>query len=71
MNALEHFDDLFGELELSKNDAARNVFMCGWNSACEEAMKRVNAMPFPEDTRASFAVYFQQLMHMDIPEVKQ
>ena len=36
----------------------------------QEAMKRVNAMPFPADTRASFAIYFQQMMHIDPSEIQ-
>jgi hypothetical protein len=65
MDALEHYDQLYGDLGLSPNDAAKWVFISGWNSAMQEAMKRVNAMPFGNDTRASFAVYFQQMMVID------
>jgi hypothetical protein len=65
MTALEQFDSLFGELNLSPDDGARWLFLAGWNSALEQAMKHVNNMPFPADTRASFAVYFQQMMHID------
>ena len=71
MKALDHYDRLFGDLGLSPQDAAQWVFVCGWNSAIEEAMKRVNAMPFEADTRASFAVYFQQMMHVDPGEVQE
>ena len=65
MQALEHFENLFGELKLSPDDGARWLFLAGWNCALEEAMQHVNSMPFPADTRASFAVYFQQMMHID------
>lgn len=65
MNANDHYDRLYGDLGLHPQDAARWVFASGWNAALEEAMKRVNAMPFPADTRASFAIYFQQMMHVD------
>lgn len=58
-------DRLYGDLGLHPQDAARWVFASGWNAALEEAMNRVNAMPFPADTRASFAIYFQQMMHVD------
>lgn len=71
MKALDHYDRLFGDLGLSPQDAAKWVFVCGWNSAMEEAMRRVNAMPFEADTRASFAVYFQQMMHVDPGEVQE
>lgn len=65
MNALEHYDRLYGDLGLTPQDAAKFVFVSGWNSAMQEAMTRVNLMPFPADTRASFAVYFQQMMEFD------
>ena len=71
MKALEHYDRLFGDLGLHPQDAARWVFVSGWNSAMQEAMKRVNAMPFGADTRASFAVYFQQMMHIDPSEIQE
>jgi hypothetical protein len=70
MNALEHYDRLYGDMGLHPQDAARFVFVSGWNSAMEEAMKRVNAMPFGNDTRASFAIYFQQMMMVDADEIK-
>ena len=71
MNALEHFEDLYGDLNLSPKDAARWVFASGWNSALEELSKRLNAMPLESDTRASFAVYFQQMMHVDPEFIKE
>ena len=71
MNAHDHYERLFGDLGLHPQDAARWVFVSGWNSAMQEAMNRVNAMPFPADTRASFAVYFQQMMHIDPSEIQE
>lgn len=71
MNALEHYDRLYGDLHLSPEDAAKWVFLSGWNSAMSEAMKRVNAMPFGNDTRASFAIYFQQMMIISPNELKE
>jgi hypothetical protein len=62
MNPFAHFEDQFGHLQLSDNDAALHVFLAGWNSAMMEMMQRVNKMPFQNDTRASFAVYFQSQM---------
>lgn len=61
MSALEHYDRLYGDMGLCPQDAARLVFISGWNSAIEEAVRRINAMPFGDDTRASFAIYFQQM----------
>jgi hypothetical protein len=65
MDALEHYDQLYGDLGLSPNDAAKWVFISGWNSAMQEALERIQAMPLQSDTKASFAVYFQQMMHID------
>ena len=45
MDALQHFDHLYGDLNLSPKDAAKWVFVSGWNSAMQEAMQRVQAMP--------------------------
>ena len=71
MNALEHYDRLYGDLGLKPTDAAKFVFVSGWNSAMQEAMTRVNSMPFGNDTRASFAVYFQQMMMIDPTELQE
>jgi hypothetical protein len=69
MNPFAHFEDQFGHLKLSDNDAALHVFLAGWNSAMMEMMQRVNKMPFQNDTRASFAVYFQsQMVNVDAIE---
>jgi len=70
MNAMEHFRDLYGAMDLSENDAARHIFLSGWNSALEEVLTRVNRMPLEKDTRASFAVYLQGMMLIDISELK-
>jgi hypothetical protein len=70
MNALEHFRDLFGHMELSEDDAARWVFVSGWNSALSEMMERVAAMPLEKDTRASFQVYMQNMMVVDPSRMK-
>ena len=69
MNPFAHFEDQFGHLKLSDNDAALHVFLAGWNSPMMEMMQRVNKMPFQNDTRASFAVYFQsQMVNVDAIE---
>ena len=70
MDALEHFDSLFGDMNLSPKDGAQWVFVSGWNSAMQEAMQRVQAMPLQADTKASFLVYFQQMMKVDADEIK-
>ncbi len=71
MNALEHYDRLYGDLGLNPQDAAKFVFVSGWNSAMQEAMTRVNLMPFESDTRASFAVYFQNMMMIDPSDIQE
>ena len=65
MTALEHFDSLFGELNLSPDDGARWLFLAGWNCALEEAMNKIRHQPFPDETKAAFAVHYQQMMHID------
>ena len=70
MTPFFHFETMFGELGLSKDDAALNVFLSGWNTAMHEMMQQVNKMPFQDDTRASFALYFQSQM-VDIEEIKK
>jgi hypothetical protein len=67
---LEHYEKLYGDLNLPPDDAAKWIFLSGWNSAMSEAMRRVNSMPFGDDTRASFAVYFQKMMVLDPVEVE-
>jgi hypothetical protein len=68
---LEHYEKLYGDLNLPPDDAAKWIFLSGWNSAMGEAMRRVNSMPFQNDTRASFAVYFQKMMVLDPEAVKE
>lgn len=65
MDALGHYDRLYGDLGLSPKDATQWVFVSGWNSAMQEALERIQKMPLQPDTKASFAVYFQQMMHID------
>ena len=60
MNPFDHFDKLFGYLDLSSDDAALHLFLAGWNSAIREMAEHVQSMPFEKDTRDSFAVYFQR-----------
>lgn len=71
MDALEYYDQLYGDLGLSPNDAAKWVFISGWNSAMQEAMRRVQAMPFGNDTKASFSIYFQQMMVVDPSDIQE
>ena len=61
----DHYERLFGDLGLSPKDAARWVFASGWNAALDEFTRRLNAMPFGDDTKASFAVYIGSMMYVD------
>ena len=70
MNAMEHFRDLYGAMDLSENDAARNVFLSGWNSALSELVIRLYRMPIEKDTRASFQIYVQNMMVIDPTNMK-
>jgi len=70
MDALEHFRDLYGAMDLSENDAAKWVFVSGWNSALTELMERIAKMPLEKDTRASFQVYMQNMMVIDPSQLK-
>ena len=70
MNAVNHFRDLYGAMDLSENDTAKRIFLTGWNSALVEMLTRVNRMPLEKDTRASFQVYIQNMMQLDPHDLK-
>ena len=70
MNVHEHFENLYGEMNLSPRDAARWVFASGWNSALEELLKRLNTMPLTDAARAACAVHVGGMMHIDPSEVQ-
>jgi hypothetical protein len=56
---LRAFGTIFG-----LNDVAPRVYQQGWNDALAEMSKRVNEMPFGDDTKASFGVFFVQQMEV-------
>ena len=58
----DHFERLFGELDLSPNDAARWMFAAGWNSAIRELVHRLDTMPIEADTRDSFIIYLNEMV---------
>lgn len=70
MTSLEHFEHLYGEFGLSVNDAARWVFVSGWNCAMQEALERVKTMPIDAQTKAAFSVYFQTMMNIDLSMIQ-
>jgi hypothetical protein len=70
MNAVEHFKNLYGAMDLSENDTAKRIFLSGWNSALCELMERLYTMPIEKDTRSSFQVYMQNMMQLDPHDLK-
>ena len=42
MNPFAHFEDQFGHLKLSDNDAALHVFLAGWNDAMDQKPAEAN-----------------------------
>ena len=70
MNAVNHFRDLYGAMDLSENDTAKRIFLTGWNSALSELMERIHTMPIEKDTRASFQVYMQNMTQLDPNDLK-
>ena len=68
-SGLDHFKHLYGPLLLDNQDAAKWIFLSGWNSAIEDMMNRIRKMPLETDTKASFQVYMQGMMHID-PELQ-
>lgn len=70
-DALAHYDELFSEMGLSPQDAAKWVFVGGWNCCIQEMMARLKKMPLEKDTRASFAFYFQQMMEVCPEDLKE
>jgi len=40
---------------------AELVFRAGWNSAMDEASKRVDNLPFSKDTQDSFRIWIKEI----------
>ena len=55
------FEEIFGNLHLDPQDAARWFFEAGWNAALDEAAGQISTLPFEADTKASFALYFKTM----------
>ncbi len=60
MKMKEHYEQKFGEF-FGESEAAPSIYAHGWNDALDEAARQVMGMPFGNDTKASFAVFFKQL----------
>jgi len=71
MNSMEHFEQLYGDLGLSPQDAAKWVFASGWNSALTELLRHVGGLPLDKDTRACMAVEICQMMHINPAEIRR
>jgi hypothetical protein len=61
MKVKEYFEEIFGEFEMEPSDMAELVFRAGWNSAMDEAFKRVRDLPFGKDTQDSFAIWMKEI----------
>lgn len=56
------YEETFGEFGFKPNEGAPYIYQQGWNDALAEAARRVNELPFGSDTKASFSVFFIQMM---------
>ena len=61
MKDKEYIEEIFGEFEMEPSDMAELVFRAGWNSAMDEASKRVIDLPFGKDTQDSFAIWIKEI----------
>jgi len=61
MKVKNYFQEIFGELEMEPNDLAEIVFRAGWNSAVDEAIKKMDQFPFGKDTQDSFAIWIKEI----------
>ena len=61
MKIKDYFQDIFGEFEMEPSDIAELVFRAGWNSAMDEASKRVDDLPFGKDTQDSFKIWIKEI----------
>ena len=71
MDSMEHFEQLYGELNLAPQDAAKWVFASGWNSALTELLRQVGDLPLDKDTRACMAVQIGQMMHINPADIQR
>ena len=61
MKIKDYFQDIFSEFDLEPSDFAEIVFRAGWNSAMDEASKRMAELPFEKDIQDSFAIWIKEL----------
>jgi hypothetical protein len=61
MKVKDYFQEIFGELEMEPVDLAEIVFCAGWNSAVDEAIKKMDQLPFGKDTQDSFRIWIKEI----------
>jgi hypothetical protein len=61
MKVKDYFQEIFGEFEMEPSDFAEIVFRAGWNSAFDEAVKRMDQLPFGKDTQDSFKIWIKEI----------
>ena len=61
MKIKDYFQEIFGEFEIEPSEMAEIVFRAGWNSAIDEASKRMAELPFGKDTQDSFSIWIKEL----------
>lgn len=61
MKIKDYFQEIFGEFEIEPSEMAEIVFRAGWNSAIDEASKKMAELPFGKDTQDSFSIWIKEL----------
>ena len=61
MKIKDYFQEIFGEFEMNPSDIAELVFRAGWNSAVNEAIKKMDQLPFGKDTQDSFKIWIKEI----------
>ena len=61
MKIKDYFEEIFEEFDLDYDDFDEIVFRAGWNSAMDEASKRVGDLPFGKDTQDSFKIWIKEI----------
>lgn len=65
MNAMNHYDRLFGEFGLSPQDAAKWVFASGWNACIEEMLTRALKLHLDADTHLVLSDFLDKVRHVE------
>ena len=62
MKASDHFEALYGNMNLTENDAARHVFMSGWHAAMSEVFGLIQAYGLDRATSPHFKKALEDLI---------